>query len=216
MKKIILIIFLITSFAQAKDYTQYCSINPPSRGLGGFLMSTSGLNTISRNIIENQIEQTIKRETGSKFKIKINNFYSSNIFNGEFKSIKANSQKYAHEGFYLTDIKIQTICPYNHISFEENKLYFKENMVLNYSAMLTPDDLKNTINSQKIDYRISSILEKISKYGSVLPLITKFKPLSLSIKIDENNRGKLKIDNIKVEKNNIILNGHIIIKKNRA
>ena len=82
--------------------------------------------------------------------------------------------------------------------------------------MLTPDDLKNTINSQKIDYRISSILEKISKYGSILPLITKFKPLSIPIKIDENNKGKLKIDNIKVEKDNIILNGHIIIKKNRV
>ena len=218
MKKIVLAIFSIflLSPVQAQNYYQFCSDDIHKKNLSGFFMSSSGLNMLSRNIIEKEIEKAIKKETGSKFKIKINNFYNTNIFNGEFKSIKATSKKYAYDGIFLSDINVKTICPYNHISFENNKLYFKQNMVLKFSTFLTQEEFKKTIQAQKLDKRISSALIKFSKYDMFLPIINTLKPISLAIKIDENNKGTLKIEKIEIIEKKFKLEGYILIKKNRA
>lgn len=216
MKKI-LILFVLFLFAQgafARDFYQYCSTNSPNRNISGTLASFSGFNGITRNIAENQIKKEIKKETGSEFKIKIENFFASNILKGEIKSIKATSKKYGHDGIYLSDINVQTICSYNHLDYKENKLYFKENMVLKYETYLTDDDLAKTIDSQKIDKTIALILKKVSKHNIISSLAKSLKILAIPVKIDDNNNGKLYIEEIKTSQSKIKLTGYIVILKN--
>ena len=217
MKKAIVLLFLILLFnqVQASDYSKYCSNNSPKRTFGGNLASLSGTNLLTKNIAENIISKEIKKETGSKFKIKINNFYGTNILNGEIKSFKATSKKYAHDGIYLTDIDVKTVCSYNHIKYEDEKLYFLENMVLEYSTVLTKEDINNILISKKIDPKIASILSGFEKYGGIFPILNKLKPISIPIKIDENNRGKLKISRFEIVDKNLKLKGFIIIPKNK-
>lgn len=218
MKKIILVfpvlLFLILQ-AHAENFQQFCSKNSPKRNITGGIASFSGFNVLARNVAENQIEKAIKKETGSKFKIKINNFFTSNILNGEIKSIKATSKKYDYDGIYLSDIKIETICSYNHINFSENVLYFKENMVLKYDVFLTEDDLNKTLNSQKLDKTIAKILKKITKYNLILPLAKTLKNFVIPVKIDEYNNAKLYIEDIKTVKSKVELIGYIVILKNK-
>jgi len=217
VKKIFLtlFVFLIAYQAQAENFYNYCSVNTAKKTFTGSIASFSGFNLLTRNIAENKIKKTIKKETNSKFKIKINNFFASNILNGEIKSIKATSKKYDYDGIHLTNMNITSICPYNRINFEDNKLYFVENMVLKYNVFLTEDDLNKTISSQKIDKRISSILKKASKYGLLLPLAKNLKSIAIPIKIDENNNAILYINDIKTAKDKIELTGHIVILKNK-
>ena len=150
MKKVIVILFLLSNFSFANNYEHFCPANSPSKTFSGNLASLSGFNLLSRNIAKNILQKEIKKETGSKFKIKINNFYGTNILNGEFKSLQASSKKYEYDGIYLTDINIKTMCSYNHISYKDKALYFAENMVLNFNAKLTEDDFKKTLNSLTI------------------------------------------------------------------
>lgn len=215
MKKVIVILFLITSFTLANDYEQFCSINSPSKTFGGNLASLSGFNSLTRNIAENIIQKEIKKETNAKFKIKINNFYGTNILNGEFKSISATSKKYEYDGIYLKNINAQTICSYNHISFENETLYFKENMILKFSADMDNEDLNKTLKSGKLNKNLAKILAKASKYNGFYSIINSFLPIEFPIKIDEHNQGKLKVQSI--IKNNDIVSfvAYVLIKKNK-
>lgn len=216
MKKYLILFVLLfyVQNVQARDFYQYCSLNTPNRNISGTLASLSGFNGIARNAAESQIKKEIKKETGSEFKIKIENFFASNILKGEIKSIKAISKKYAYDGIYLSDINVRTICSYNHLDYRENKLYFKENMVLRYETDLTQDDLEKTIDSQKIDKTLASILKKVSKYSIISSFAKSLKFLAIPIKIDENNNGKLYIEDIKTSQSKTKLIGYIVILKN--
>lgn len=218
MKKVILFLLLLSilsPYVFANNYELYCSNNHPLKTFNGNIASLSGFNLLTRNIAENIIQKEIKKETDSKFKIKINNFYGTNILNGEIKSIKATSKKYEHDGIYLNDINIETICSYNHILFENETLYFKENMVLSFSANSTNSNLKKTIKSGKLNKNLAKILSKALKYDGFYSIINSFLPIEFPIKIDKDNQAKLKIENIKKSNETVSFNGFILIKKNK-
>lgn len=215
MKKVIVILFLLSSFAFANDYSYFCSANVPSKTFKGSIASLSGFNSFARNIAESVIEKEIKKETNSKFKIKIKNFYSTNILNGEFKSIQATSKKYENDGIYLTNIELKTICPYNHISFENETLYFKENMVLKFSAQLTRENVIKTLSSGKLNKNLASILKKASKNRKFISVVNAILPVEIPIRIDENNKAKLKIENLSLIEEKISFDSYILINKNK-
>ena len=95
----------------------------------------------------------------------------------------------------------------------DEKLYFLENMVLEYSTILTKEDIHNILISKKIDSKIASILSGIERYGAVFPILNKMKPISIPIKIDDNNKAKLKIAKFEIVDNSLKLSGFIIISK---
>jgi len=216
MKKAIVLLFLILSIkANANDYSYFCSTKAPSKTFFGAISSVSGLNLLSRNVAENIIQKEIKKETNAKFSVKINNFYATNFLNGEFESLKAKSKIYQHDGIYLKDVEVKTICPYNRVSFENEALYFKENIVINLSAKLGENEVKNTIKSAKLNKKLRSILSEIYRYEAMLPVFNSILPLSLPIKIDENNSAKLKIEKIEIINKEIKFNSYILIPKNK-
>ena len=216
MKKVIVFLILMFSIcAKAQDFSYYCSENVAKKSFSGGIMSLSGFNMISRNIAENILEKEIKKETKAKFKVKINNFFANNFLGGEFSSLSASSKKYEHQGIYLKDIEVKTICEYNSISFENENLYFKENMVLNFSARLDENDLKRTLSSGKLNKKLTKILTKISNYDLFLPIINATLPISFPIKIDKNNKGKMQISKIEIINKNLIFDSDILIYKNK-
>ena len=181
MKKVIIaLIMLLFSFANAKDYTYFCSTNSPTKSFTGTFASLSGLNTLSRNIIESQVARAIKKETGSKFKIKINNFYGNNILGGEFKNLKATSKKYDDGTIFLSNIDVSTICTYNQISYKDEKVYFLEPMVLKFSAKITQDDLNQMIKSSSYQ----KMLDKMNQDSTISSLI-KIQSADVVIKNDK-------------------------------
>ncbi len=180
MKKIILILtifFIFTNPLFAKDFMQYCSINNANRTLSGNIASISGINFLSRNILEHEISKTLKKETNSKFKVNLDNFYGVNILQGDFKSLKAQSSAFQYKGLYTSNLNVETLCPFNSVAFEDDKLLFKENMVLKYSTEITQQDLDKTFNS--------------SEYKRIIDKMNNDKILSSILKI-QNSKAEIK------------------------
>ena len=216
MKKIIILFLLIlTTYANAQEYEYFCSQNTAKKTFSGFLASTSGFNLLTRNIAENTIEKAIKKETGAKFKVKINNFHSSNFLSGEFKNLNAQAKKYEYNGIYLSNLNVNTICSYNYIEFINSELYFKENMALKFSAQLTKEELKKTINSGKLNKKLAKILTKISKNENMIAIINSILPITLPVEIDKNNKGHIKIAKVNLLNNILAFESYILIPKNK-
>lgn len=182
MKKIILILcfLFINTAIFAQDFSQLCSPNYPKKTLSGNLMSLTGLNFLSKNIIESQIQKIIREETDSKFKIKIKNFYGVNILSGQFNSLEANCKNYSYDGLYFTNLKAQTLCPYNFIEFKDEKIKFKENLIIKYQTEITQEDLDKIISSSNFQ----KIIEKMNKDKTISSII-QIKSLKATIKKDK-------------------------------
>ena len=76
MRKIFFIFYIIIALnVNAQEIENFCSAKKAQKTFSGNIASLSGFNALSRNITENILEKTIKKETEAKFKIKINNFY---------------------------------------------------------------------------------------------------------------------------------------------
>ncbi len=238
MKKVFLItaIFLFSIFsilfikigpANAKNienYDAYCSDITAKKTFGGFMMSTTGANLASRNTIEKIIEHEIKKETNSKFDIKIENFFANNLLGGEFKSLSAKGKNFQNDGIYLSDISLKTFCPYNKITLKDDKVNFDYDFVMTFNSKITQDDLNKMMNDEKYkniidELNSNSIINsfikiqdsqielkdtriilkyKISFLEKYLNLFNKnkTKTVNLSTKLNVKN-GKISFDDIK-------------------
>lgn len=206
MKKILFLsITLILSINStlAKDYSQFCSTNSANKTFLGNIASISGYNSISRNIIENQIAKALKKETNSKFDVKIDSFLGTNVKNGEFKSLKANSDNIFYNGIYMSDVNIETICPYNKVDYRNKTLTFDENLALKYSASITQDDLDKLLKESSYQ----KIIDKMNSDSTISSLI-QIKNSNIKIKDDKleiiyNILPLAKLDTIGIFKNKI-------------
>lgn len=283
MKKILLLLFIfLCNNAFSFDYSSYCSTNTAKKTALGSLNSTLGVNFLSRNIIEKEIEHLIKKETDSKFKVKINSFYGTNILNGEFKNLSASAKNYQYKGLFGSNFEAQTVCDYNKITYKDKVLNFDEPLVLKYSTEITQSDLDKTLATsgyQKLlddmnEDKVISSLFKIqnakvliknnrlvfkyevtptfnlfnlikkpidiifganlcveegkvqlcdvdfnsikTSYQTFLPVINALNPLSYKLKVDKNNKGELKVENVKIDEGKIKIDGFIFIPKSAA
>ena len=198
MKKILIILcaLIFNSPLLAQDFSQLCSPNLPNKTFGGNLMSLSGLNFLSRNIIENEIQKAIKKETNSKFKIKIKNFYGVNILSGQFNSLEATCKNYAYDGLYFTNLKAQTLCPYNFIELKDEKIKFNENLIVKYQTEITQEDLDKIVSSSNFQKNI----EKMNKDKTISSII-QINSLKATIK---NDKIQMKYSIYPLAKNDIL------------
>ncbi|MBQ8847511.1 MAG: hypothetical protein IJ003_01035 [Candidatus Gastranaerophilales bacterium] len=190
MKKIILllILFNLSFCAKAYDYSSFCAPEPISKNISGNILSLIGLNFLSKNIIESQITHAVKKELNSKIKINLDNFYGVNILSGKFKSLEATSKEFNFDGFYFSNLKVNTVCPYNYVSIKNKELVFMENMALKYSTEITQDNIDKIINS--------------SFYQNLIDKMNSNKIISKAIKIQNSN--------IQIKDNDLILDYKIV------
>lgn len=196
MKKIILLLLIITIKCYAYDYSYFCSSDNVSKTTSGILMSTSGTNFLARSIAKREIERALKKETGSKFKVNIKSFWGANIAKGEFNKFTAKTKKYSQNNFSAQNIVIESLCPYNKVSYQDNKLNFDSNMVLKYNAEMNQDDL-----SQTLKQKISIVNDK---------LVFDYKVSAFGIKTTLNLTADVKIEDNKIKLCNINLNNKSI------
>ena len=216
MKKILIILLLMLfSFAYSKtNYQNYCAQIPPDKTIHGAVMSATGLNLISRLIIEHKIEQALKNETGSKFKVNVSSWWGVSNLNGEVRAFSAYAKEYSHNGFYAKDLNIETFCDYTKIGYDDSKLTFKYSTVLKYSATITKDHFKSMMKSSDYTRAIGKALSFINiDYTDYLDAVKILKNTKWKIKVDKGFYVTLFIENAKYVNNMILIDGHIIIPK---
>lgn len=168
MKKILIILCLLAFSVQADDLTSMCSTANAKKSLSGNLLSLSGINFLSRNFVENEIKKAFKKETNSTPKVKVESFYGTNFFNGEFKNLSGTSKNITYKGFYFSDLEFNSVCDYNKITYKNNALSFDTNFLLKYKTTITQNDLNKyiattnyakTIEKLNNDKNISSLFK---------------------------------------------------------
>ncbi len=179
MKKLLLFLLLLSS-CYAFDYNSYCSTNTYSKTFKGSALSTLGVNSINKKIIEKQVSKAIRKETGNKPKVKIDSFYGVNVLNGEFSYFSAKLDSAHYKNLFLSNLNVESFCPYNKVQYKEKTLLFSEPMVLKYSLDITQNDLDSMINST--NYKKS--LENINN-DKILSSLIKIKNQKVEIKDDK-------------------------------
>lgn len=159
----VLIAFLLfqnSSYA-IEDITTYCSSEPYPVGgkIASSISKLSGTNWILTNIAENRVKYALKKETNSNFDVQLKAFGGKNLIEGKFKSLNLVSDKVKYEGFYVSDVKVSTVCEYNRVKFNSYDFTFPENLVLKYVGKITQSDLNKSI--LRTQYR-----EKIENFNS--------------------------------------------------
>ena len=165
MKKILILLFLMAP-CFALDYSNYCSPQSASKSISGVISSVSGTSTIARLVAQKEIENALKKETNSKFKVKVNSFWGANLTKGEFSRFYAVSKNYSDKKLSAQKLTVETVCPYNKVSFENNKLNFDTNMVLKFNAEMNENDVSQLLK-QKIQLENNKVIlpVKISVFG---------------------------------------------------
>ena len=136
---------------QAFDVDYYCSQTQTSQHIkiNSKLAKYSGMNFITKHFLEKLLTKILKNEFNTNFKVEIKEFDNSNLFTGKFQSLGAWGQNASRKGIYFSSMNANTVCGFNHVKYENNELYFLENMVVKYSARITQEDLKRTLDSNE-------------------------------------------------------------------
>lgn len=178
MKKFFLvfvcIFMMLSSSVNANSHCvqNYCPKEPYSLSgnLSGIASTVSGVNFLTRQLIEKLLVKVLKEELNSNFDVQLTTFSNNNLLNGKFKSLSIFGNNIERNGFHVSSVSAQTLCGFNHIKYEDEKLYFMENMVVKYSARITEDDLKKTLDSN--EYLSSIKRAQIKSNGKVLAKIS--------------------------------------------
>lgn len=182
MKKIILfLVVLLFNQAFGFDYNSFCSTNVPKKTLGGETLSALGINSINRKIVQKELTKAVNKEINQKSKVRIDTFFGTNILNGEFSYLNIQARSANYKNYSLSDLNIETFCPYNKVDYKDKELFFLEPMVLKYSLKITQNDLDSMINS--------------SNYKKILENVNNDKVLSSLIKVN-NPRVEIKDDKL--------------------
>lgn len=173
MKKIfILVILLLFSMINVKadEVQEYCAKEPYEVGnsFTRFVSNASGLNFLQTKACETIIQNSLKKELNSKFNVEVYAFGAKTLTDGKFKKITIKSNKVTSPYLYLTDFKMESLCPYNKVTINDDSFYFNENFVGKFETKITDNDIKKTLEDKlnkvgKVDVNLGGIsLFKIS------------------------------------------------------
>ena len=213
MKKIIL--FLIMLLFSNTANADICNVTCPNINITedeSLLNKVTGLNFISKKIIETAIEKEINEELNSKAKADLYIYTIKRLKNGEFKGLKLKSEQIKYKALSLTNFEAETICQYNKVIFKNNRIYYPIELPFKYKAEITNNDIQNILTSDEFQKEINHKGIKVNgaklftigtpyveiKNGYIyfrIPLKTIFAKLSISFKANlavENNKIVLK------------------------
>lgn len=111
------------------------------------LSKVTGMNFLLSSILESQVKKQMDKALTADFKVDIEPFGAKSLMEGKFKKISAHADPAYLEGFYLSNIKAESVCGYNHFLYKGGEVYTNENFLLEFSADVTSNDLQKIINT---------------------------------------------------------------------
>lgn len=153
MKKIILILMLLTSVAYAECDVKCVEPYGLTSGVSRFFSSVTGQNFLAERIGSSLMKKAVKKniEAGS-IKTNLQSFSVRDLKNGKFKSIEIKGKDVNIEGVYITSFDVKTLCNFNYL--QDNKkgdVIVKENMPMSLNVTFSEDDINKTMASS--DYK---------------------------------------------------------------
>ena len=281
------IIFLVSFFSlnlpavssvEYSEMTMCPAVRDVSGPVASALSKISGMNFLLSKTIESQVKKQMDKALNADFKVQIVPYGAKSMMEGKFKKFVADADTAYTDGFYLSNIKAESMCDYNHFIYKNGKVYTNENFLLQFSADISADDLQKTVNTpeymklmnslnvsfagisvfkvrspkvQIVDDRLvfsmliispltlgepklikssmkialedgKIVFSDVQTYPSMananlnalLPIINKLNPLTFKANILDNSESIIKLKDLKVGQNKIVIKGLVIVPKN--
>ncbi len=170
MKKIIFTIICILISLTA--YGNSCNVTCPSETMKviedeNVFLKVTGINFLTKKIVETAIEKELKDELNSKFNADLDIFTLKRLKNGEFKNLLLASDNFKYKAMSVSDFKAETICPYNQIIYKNKKIYYPNDIPFKFNANITNSDIKNIIKSKEFQKQIQRSAVKINGFTTL-------------------------------------------------
>jgi len=188
------ILFFVFSFivlqlgAYSMNVENYCPKAPynlTSSG-GAAIAKYSGANFLTQKLIEKIIQKELNKELNTNFDVELKQFSNNNLLNGKFHSLSVLGHDVNRKGLFFSTVSAKTICGYNRVKYENNSLYFLENMVVKFSARMTENDLNKILNSNEYVNYLKNLKFKANNYvlAEITDVQAKIKDNKLVLKTD--------------------------------
>lgn len=154
MKKYLLGLLIILGMSLNPVFAIVCSAEdmamcPAAQKVSGPVPATlskiTGMNFLISSVIESQVKKQLDKAMTADFKVNITPYGAKSLMAGKFKKVTAHADSAYLEGFYLSNINAESLCPYNHFIYKDGEVFTNENFLLGYSAEVTSADLQKTI-----------------------------------------------------------------------
>lgn len=182
MKKLLLSFFFV--FVAQNVLAENCTITCPKESLQivekeSFATKITGVNFLTKKIIELIIERELKDELESKFNADLELFNVSRLKKGEFKALALTSPSFRYRALSVSNFVAETVCSYNKIIYQNKKVYYPYDLPFKFTGKITNNDLKNTISSYEFQRTLEKSAIRINKF-------TSFRVLEPKIEIRNN------------------------------
>lgn len=153
MKKIILILMLLTSAVYASCDVQCPAPYGLTSGVSRFFSSVTGQNFLAERIGSALLKKAIKKNIQSgSIKTDLQSYSVRDLKAGKFKSIEIKGKNVNVQGVYITSFDVKTLCDFNYlIDNKKGDVIVKENMPMSMNVTISEDDLNKTMAST--DYK---------------------------------------------------------------
>lgn len=170
MRKIIFTLFCILISLTA--YGNSCNVTCPSETMKviedeNVFLKVTGINFLTKKIVETAIEKELKDELNSKFNADLDIFTLKRLKSGEFKNLLLTSDNFRYRAMSISDFKAETICPYNQIIYKNKKVYYPNDLPFKFNANITNNDIKNIIKSKEFQKQIQRSAVKINGFTTL-------------------------------------------------
>ena len=185
MKKFLLvlgIIFLSFGHAFAANNPQMVCVPAYdlSSGASRFMSVATGSNFIGSRVAEALLKKELKKTIQGSVSVGISSYSVKDLKKGIFKSMSFKGKNINMEGVYFSALNMNTLCDFNYISFADPKdPVIKETIPISFSAVMSQDDINNTMQSS--GYK--KVLDDLNMLGSSLGI---FKISESRVKIKDN------------------------------
>ena len=185
MKKFLICLgILFLSFCEANAgncvWMECASPYDLSSGASRFMSVATGSNFLATRIAEAIFKKELKKTIDGRFSISISSYSVKDLKKGIFKSMSFRGRNINMEGVYFSALDMATLCDFNYISFDDPKNpLVKETMPISFSAVMTEDDVNNTM--QSAGYK--KVIDDLNMLGSSLGV---FRVMSSQIRIKDN------------------------------
>lgn len=153
MKKVILILMLLTSVAYAQCDLQCTEPYGLTSSVSRFFSTVTGQNFLAEKIGASLLKKAIKKdiESGS-IKTDLQSFSVRDLKAGKFKSLVISGKDINVQGISITLFEIKTLCDFNYlVDNKKGDVIVMEDMPMALNVVITEDDLNKTMVSS--DYK---------------------------------------------------------------
>ncbi|MBO6088093.1 hypothetical protein J6P92_07110 [bacterium] len=162
MKKIILITALLVSGTVGFSANcEYNCVEPYdlSSSASRFFSTLTGQKFLAEKMGERLIKKVVKSNIISgNIKTKIDSFSAKDLKAGRFKSIEITGKDVNIQGIQVSSFSAKTLCNFNYITENKNgDILVKEDMPVKISAVITEENLNNTMQSSNYKRFVDNI-----------------------------------------------------------